>query len=100
MTAGGPPITPQGPAPTAGNYKASTLVVSPRPDELGFPLREDEFQILCEGEVSDARAGRDLCFGAFLGAAVGLAGVLASVDWGTIWGPDRRMPFLLGLQSS
>jgi hypothetical protein len=44
--------------------------VSPRPDEFGFALREDEFQILCEGDSSEARGWRDLCIGAFVTALI------------------------------
>lgn len=78
-------------------YQASSLVVPPRPDECGFPLREDEFQTLCEGEISEARAGRDLCIGSGVGALVGLAGVLANTDWDTIWQPGRRGWFVTSL---
>jgi hypothetical protein len=77
-----------------GNFQASSLVVPPRPNEFGFPLREDEFQILREGAVGDDRAYRDLCTGFLVGAVVGLIGVLATVDWGTIWQPEKRGPFL------
>lgn len=77
-----------------GNFQASSLVVPPRPNEFGFPLREDEFQILRDGAVGDDRASRDLCIGFLVGAVVGLVGVLATVDWGTIWQPEKRGPFL------
>jgi len=83
--------------PATHGYNASSLVVSPRPDEVGFPLREDEFQILCEGEVTHARASRDLYIGACIGALVGLVSVLATTDWTTIWQPQRRVRFLVFL---
>jgi hypothetical protein len=83
-----------GPPRPQASYQASSLVVSPRPNEFGFALREDEFQILCEGEVGSARASRDLLFGVLVGAVVGLVGVLATIDWGTIWQPEKRGAFL------
>jgi hypothetical protein len=85
--------TVDGPKPQ-GNYQASSLVVSPRPNEFGFAMREDEFQILCDGAVGDARASRDLFFGFLVGAAVGLIGVFATIDWDTIWQPNKRGSFL------
>jgi hypothetical protein len=81
-------------AQVQGSYHASALVVPPRPDEVGFPLRQDEYETLCEGELSEARANRDLSFGIFVGACVGLCGVLATTDWSTIWQPEKRWPFL------
>lgn len=80
--------------PQQGNYQASSLVVPPRPNELGFALRHEEFQILCEGALGDARASRDLWWGILIGAAFGLAGVFATTDWKTIWQPDKRGVFL------
>jgi hypothetical protein len=82
--------------PTQG-YNASSLVVPPRPDEFGFPLREDEFRTLCDGEINEARAGRDLYIGSCIGALVGLAGVVATTDWDTTWQPGRRGWFLVSL---
>src|SRR5690348_15224382 len=94
MSEANPPVPAQAIA-QQGSYEASSLVVPPRPNEIGFALREDEFQILCEGGLSESRAYRDLFFGALVGAFVGLAGVLATTDWGTIWQPQRRVYFLL-----
>jgi hypothetical protein len=80
---------PSSPSP----YQAGSLVVSPRPDEFGFALREDEFQILCDGEVGTARASRDLFLGIFGGAVVGLIHIIATTDWQTIWQPNNRVTF-------
>lgn len=85
-------VAPQ--TPPAEGYHASSVIVPPRPDEYGFPLREDEFQTLCEGEINEARAGRDLYVGSGVGALVGLVGVLATTDWDTTWKPGRRGWFL------
>jgi hypothetical protein len=76
-------------------YQASSLVVSARPDEMGFPLREDEFQILREGEVSEARAGRDLCIASCLTAVLGLLGIIATADWTPILQQQRKLPFAI-----
>jgi hypothetical protein len=80
------------PPKTAG-YEAGSLIVQPRPNEFPFPMRESEFQILCEGEISEARAARDLYIGICIGAVVGLVSVFATTDWSTIWQPERRWPF-------
>jgi hypothetical protein len=82
-------------APEGATFHVSSIVVNPRPDEVGFPLREDEFQILCDGNISEARANRDLCIGAFVGAVLGLAGLFASTDWGTIWQQQHTRWFLV-----
>ena len=86
-----PPLAEQ--SPNKG-YNAGALVVYPRPDEVAVPLRRDEFDTLCEGGISEARASRDLCLGIFFGAFAGLAGVLATTEWTTIWAPERRGGFL------
>jgi hypothetical protein len=52
-----------------------------RPDETTFPLRSDEFYILCDGPSGDERAGRDLYIGIFFGSIAGLAGLVATADW-------------------
>jgi len=79
---------------TAGrpNYEASSLIVAPRRDEFAFALREDEFQTLYDGEINEARAGRDLFLGLCLSALVGLVGLAATTDWSAAlhqgrWGP-------------
>jgi len=88
-----PPVQPTNPAP--GPYQVGSVVTNPRPNDFGFPIRKDEFEILCEGEVSEARAGRDLYIGSCVGGVVGLVGVLATTDWTTIWQPERRVAFVV-----
>jgi len=75
-------------------YHASSLVVPPRPDEVCFSLTEVEFQILCEGETSEPRAGRDLCIGACLTAVLGLISLLATLEWEIIWKEHRILPLV------
>src|ERR1700730_4945517 len=68
------------------NYNAGgVLIVQPRPDEPAFLLRKDDFLTLCEGDISGARASRDICIGISCTAVVGFIGALAAVDWDTIW---------------
>lgn len=90
------PTPPAKPDATAQRqlYHASSLVVPPRPDEFGFSLREDEFKILCEGELSEARAGRDLSIGCFIASLAGLVGAFATTDWAIIWQEGHRGAFL------
>ncbi len=88
-----PPIQPANPLPQP--YQVGSVVTNPRPNDFGFPMRKDEFEILCEGEISEARAGRDLYIGSCVGGVVGLVGVLATTDWATIWQPERRVAFVV-----
>ena len=89
------PLVPQPEQAPQASYKAGgALVVQPLPDEIGVPVRRDQFDILCEGGIGEARASRDLCLGIFFGALAGLAGVLATTEWSTIWAPERRGGFL------
>lgn len=83
------------PADGHGNYQASSLVVPPRANEFGFAMREDEFQILCEGEIGTARASRDLSLGLMGGAVIALAHIVATTDWKNIWQLDSRDTFLI-----
>jgi hypothetical protein len=68
-------------APT-GYQAGAGMIVSKLPDEIGIPLRRDEFDILREGAISEARASRDLCLGFFFGALVGIIGILATTELG------------------
>jgi len=64
---------------------------------MAFPLREEEFQILREGEISTARSSRDVCVGIGATALAGLIGVLCTVDWETAWKAEHRGSFLFWL---
>lgn len=83
------------PAPPVAGYEAGSLIVQPRPNEFPFPMRESEFQILCDGETSDARAARERYIGAGVSSFIGLIGVFATTDWGTVWQPNRRWQFVI-----
>jgi hypothetical protein len=81
--------------PPVKGYQAGVVVARPLPDEMAVPLRKDQFDILCEGGIGEARASRDLCIGVFFGTLAGLVGVVATADWDTVWKPERRWLFLL-----
>jgi hypothetical protein len=83
-----PPVTE---TPATQGYQASSLVVAPRPDEMGFPLREDEFQTLCDGSSSDAKSGMYLCIGLFVSAVVGVISLFENADWASFWASKRGM---------
>jgi len=83
---------------TSRSYNAGgSLVAFPRPDEIVVPLRRDEFDILCEGGANGEKASRDLCVGIGATAAVGLVGVLATIDWKNVWQPGNRGWFIFFL---
>jgi hypothetical protein len=77
-----------------GYQAGAGMIVSKLPDEIGVPLRRDEFDILREGGISEARASRDLCLGIFFGALVGIIGVIATIEWESVWKPERRGTFI------
>jgi hypothetical protein len=70
------------------------MVVPPQPDEPVFPLRREQFDLLCEGEVSEQRTVRDVCLATFGSAMVGLIGLLATVDWDSAVRQGRMRPFI------
>lgn len=86
-----PPVT----SASATTFTVGSTVVQPSSAEIAFPLREEQFLMLCEGESSTDRSGRDLSIGLFCGALVGIAGVLAAVDWNFVWKPEHRTLFIL-----
>jgi hypothetical protein len=69
---------------TSGSFQVllgGTLAGNPQPPELFYPLRCDQFLTLRDGEMSEARAVRDLCLGAFVAAVVGITGLVALINW-------------------
>jgi hypothetical protein len=67
------------------NYQVGSITTRRRPEEMSFPLTNDEFKMLCDGAPGRERAGRDLCIGLCIGAAIGLLGIIATVDWASVW---------------
>jgi hypothetical protein len=83
--------------PAIRGYQASSVLVPPRPNDVAFPLRLDEFETLCESEVGEARASRDLYIGITAGSFAGVIGLLGGSDLATVWQPGRRLPFFVSL---
>lgn len=71
-----------------------TMVIPSQPDEPVFPLRGEQFDLLCEGEVSEQRTVRDICIAVLASSAVGLVGLLATIDWGSVVREGRKAPFI------
>jgi hypothetical protein len=86
--------TPQQPVPSPATFEAQSLHVTRRPDENLAMLSRVEFTVLKDGEVSEARAGRDLFVG-FLGSAiVGFLGLIATIDWDATFRMRNWAPFI------
>jgi hypothetical protein len=68
------------------------VVVPTQPEQIGYALRHEEFEILSEGDVlgKDER-WRDVWLAIAITAFVGLLAVVPSVDW------DRRLPLRDGM---
>ena len=58
----------------AKRYHVGDVTVLQLPEEPTFPLRQADFQILCEGEISDAKARFYMYAGLSFGALVGIYG--------------------------
>src|SRR5882757_2036857 len=78
---------PPNQAATGGTFQpqpvtvGGTLTANPLPNEPFFPIRRDQFLTFCEGDMSGAKSMRDICIGTFLAGAVGVAGILLTIDW-------------------
>jgi heme exporter protein D len=60
-------------------------IVSRLPDEELAVLRKMEFQVLLDGDIAGARAGRDMFLGFLIGGIIGLIGLMATTDWGEVF---------------
>jgi hypothetical protein len=85
---------PEQPAQGA-SFVAQSYAVRALPNDFLATLTRMDFQILKDGESSKARAGRDLCLGALLSAAIGAASLIATVDWDTTFHHTRLTPVVL-----
>jgi hypothetical protein len=73
-------------------------VVTPRPSEQAYPLRQEEFLTLCDGEGANAAAQwRNFCLAWFLSAVIGLAGLWGSVDFDQAVKTKRMSPVVWAL---
>jgi len=86
--------TPEQPAREPARFEAQSLHVVRRPDENLATLSVSEFQILCDGEVNEAKVGRNLCLGFFVSAAIGFVGLFATIDWDAAFHQSRKSPFI------
>jgi hypothetical protein len=58
------------------------MVVPPQPEEVAYPLRGEQFDVLCEGErITEDKWWRDISIAISATALVGLVGVVATVEW-------------------
>jgi hypothetical protein len=58
-----------------------TTVISRLPDEERALLSKVECEVLLDGDIGAARAGRDMFLGFLISGLVGLIGLLATPDW-------------------
>jgi hypothetical protein len=86
--------TPEQPVQRQASFDAGSLVVSPRPDEPLATLTRMEFHVLRDGELNEARAGRDLCLGFCGSAAIGFMGLIATIDWDSAFRLSHKAPFI------
>lgn len=86
--------TPEQPVQGPATFTAQSLHVTRRPDENLATLSRVEYTVLRDGEVNEARAGRDLCLGFLLSATIGFVGLIATIDWDTAFHQSRKAPFI------
>jgi hypothetical protein len=84
---------PEQPEPRRATFVAQASHVTQLPDENLATLSRMEFQVLLDGEVNEAKGGRDLCLGIVGTALIGLIGLAATVDWDKAFREARRTPF-------
>jgi hypothetical protein len=63
-----------------------------QPAELVFPLRREQFDLLCEGETMQQELG--LCIATFITSVGGLIGLLATIDWTAAFAQKKVFPFV------
>jgi hypothetical protein len=62
------------------------IKVRPRPDELAYPLRRDEFDALLEGEpLKEEKRWHDIALASSIASLVGLLGALDLTHWSEVW---------------
>ena len=76
------PTQPANAPSTQNTYNVGgSLIVPPQPDVITYALRQDQFETLCDGEMSVWRSIRDACIGAFATGVIGLMGILLTMDY-------------------
>ena len=57
-------------------------VVYTQPLQVGYTLRREEFELLCEGEIdAEDKRWRDVCLGIAVAVLMGFLSVVVAVDW-------------------
>jgi hypothetical protein len=64
------------------------------PDEIPFSLTRMEYRVLCSGETNESRASRNFFLGLLVSAVLGLAALLAEVDWAQAFRQARPWAFV------
>jgi hypothetical protein len=67
--------------PILKGYEVESTVVTPLPAQRAFPLKHADFLTLCDENNGSERASRDLHLGLVISAAIGLIGLISSIDW-------------------
>jgi hypothetical protein len=73
---------------------AQYSLVQQRPAEVVPTLSRLEFKVLQSGEVSAARAGRDLCIGITFTGLIGSIGLFFTIDWDASFHLAHWKPFI------
>jgi hypothetical protein len=75
--------------PNANTTVVGSSVINRLPDEELAGLRKMEFQVLMDGDIAGARAGRDMFLGFCISGIIGLIGLVATTDWGEVFTKEK-----------
>jgi hypothetical protein len=64
-------------------FQVGSVIAPEIPPETTFALRQEQFNILCDGSSGEDRAGRSFYLGMLISAAIGVLGLLGCVDSAT-----------------
>jgi hypothetical protein len=85
-----PPNLPELPVQVGG-----ALAVPTQPTEMAYPLRRDEFDLLCETEtINEDKRWRDISIAFFAAAFAGLIGLIGSIDWDSTFKNQHWTPLV------
>jgi hypothetical protein len=71
--------------PNANTTVVGSSVISHLPDEECAVLKKMEFQVLLDGDIAGAKAGRDMFLGFLISGLIGLIGLLATTNWDEVF---------------
>jgi hypothetical protein len=93
--------TPQDAVPRQGDPREARYsvgggtVVSTQPSELAYPLRSEQFQIICDGEfATPTERWRDVAIAVMCSALFGLVGLVATFDWARVFSEKKTAPLI------